>query len=264
MRFSLVTISFNQAQFLEEALDSVLGQDHPGIEYIVVDPGSKDGSREIIERRASRLAGMIFEPDRGAPEGLNKGFARATGDIFGFLNSDDVLLPGAIREVSRAFERHADCDVVMGGGFLVDSSGRRLRHIHAAGFTATRYFYGGATWLQQSTFFRRRVFEAVGGFNVNNRSCWDGELVLDMVRSGARVAYLDQDLSLFRIHPTSITGSRRHKEMMRADASRMFLNARGRRWTAWDTARSWVFRAERLLTHPGAFESAIRARLNGS
>jgi glycosyltransferase involved in cell wall biosynthesis len=262
MKFSVVTISFNQGQYLEEALNSVLTQGYPQVEYIVVDPGSTDGSREIIESYAGRLSHIIFEPDQGAPDGLNKGFARATGEIFAFLNSDDILLPGAIPSVSRIFEDDPDCDIVMGDGFIIDGEGNRIRHIHAAGFSAARYFYGAATWLQQATFFRRKAFESVGGFNVMNRSCWDGELMVEMVRNGAQIKYLSRDLALFRVHARSITGSKRHKDMMKADASRMFARAAGRRWTGLDTLRASLFRIERLLTHPGAFESAIKGRLH--
>lgn len=264
MKFSVVTISFNQRQYLEEALRSVLEQDYPAIEYIVVDPGSTDGSRALIESYRNRLAQVIFEPDQGAAEGLNKGFTYASGDVFAFLNSDDVLLPGAVRSVARVFEQNPACDIVMGNGYTVDAGGKRIRGIRAAGFTLPRYFYGGATWLQQATFFRREAFAGVGGFNVNNRSCWDGELVVDMVRQGARVKYLNQDLAHFRIHPKSITGSRRHSEMMRADAERMFSASCGRRWTTMDTVRAYLFRMERFLTHPGAAESAIRARVRRS
>ena len=261
MKFSVVTISFNQRQYLEEALQSVLTQSQAAVEYIVVDPGSTDGSRELIEQYRNQLAAVVFEADQGAAEGLNKGFARASGDIFAFLNSDDVLLPGALDRVSQAFARHPECAIVMGNGFTVDAAGKRIRRIRAAGFTLDRYFYGGATWLQQATFFRREAFSAAGGFNVNNRSCWDGELIVDMMRHGAKVHYLDEDLALFRIHAKSITGSKRHSEMMKGDAARMFSLSRGRRWTAMDTLRAYLFRIERILTHPGAVESAIRARL---
>ena len=264
MKFSVVTISFNQRQYLEEAARSVLTQDYPAIEYIVVDPGSTDGSRELIESLANRLARVVFESDQGPADGLNKGFQHASGDIFGFLNSDDVLLPGAMRSVAQAFAQNPECDIVMGNGFIVDAQGKRIRRIRAAGFTLDRYFYGGATWLQQATFFRRAAFMAVGGFNVKNRSCWDGELLVDMMRKGAKVKYLDHDLALFRVHAKSITGSRRHSEMMKADADRMFSLSRGRSWTAWDTVRAYLFRIERILTHPGAVESAIRARMRRS
>ena len=123
MKFSVVTVSFNQRQYLEEALTSVLTQDYPAIEYIVVDPGSTDGSRELIESFRDRLASIVFEADQGAADGLNKGFQRASGDIFGFLNSDDALLPGAMKTVSRAFDQNPDCDIVMGNGFIVDAQG---------------------------------------------------------------------------------------------------------------------------------------------
>ena len=264
MKVSVVTISFNQQQYLAEAMTSVLTQTGAEIEYIVVDPGSTDGSRAVIESFSGRLAKAIFEPDAGAADGLNKGFEHATGDIFCFLNSDDVLLPGAIASVAQAFAEHPDYDIVMGNGFTVDAAGKRIRRIRAAGFTLHRYFYGGATWLQQATFFRRTAFEAAGGFNVNNRSCWDGELVVDMVRKGARVKYLDRDLALFRIHAKSITGSRRHSEMMKADADRMFTVSKGRSWTAMDTLRGYLFRLERVLTQRGAAESAVLARLRRS
>jgi glycosyltransferase involved in cell wall biosynthesis len=184
MKFSVVTISFNQRQYLEEALRSVLTQDYPAIEYIVVDPGSTDGSRELAESYRTQLGRVIFEPDQGAADGLNKGFQHASGDIFGFLNSDDVLLPGAVKSVAQIFAQNPECDIVMGNGFVIDAQGKRIRRIRAAGFTLDRYFYGGATWLQQATFFRREAFASAGGFNVNNRSCWDGELLVDMVRKG--------------------------------------------------------------------------------
>jgi glycosyltransferase involved in cell wall biosynthesis len=261
MKFSIVTISFNQRDYLEEALSSVLAQDYPAIEYIVVDPGSSDGSRELIERYREKLAHVVFEADKGAADGLNKGFERASGDIFGFLNSDDVLLPGAFRSVQEMFAENPDCDIVMGNGFVVDAQGRRIRHIRAGGFTMGRYFYGGSTWLQQATFFRSSIYQRAGGFNINNRSCWDGELLVDMVRQGAKIKYLNQDLALFRIHARSITGSKRHSEMMKADADRMFSLSRGRRWTALDTLRGYLVRLERVLTHPGAAQSAIRSRM---
>jgi len=90
MRVSIVTISYNQARFLEQAIRSVINQDYPDIEYIVVDPGSTDGSRGIIEKYQNRIDKIIFDPDEGPADGLNKGFAHATGDIFGFINADII------------------------------------------------------------------------------------------------------------------------------------------------------------------------------
>ena len=97
LKISIVTLSFNQRAYLQEAIDSVLSQGYLDLEYIVVDPGSTDGSRDLIKSYGDRIAHCIFEPDRGAADGLNKGFERATGDVFGFLNADDLLFPGALR-----------------------------------------------------------------------------------------------------------------------------------------------------------------------
>ncbi|MCB1155752.1 glycosyltransferase, partial [bacterium] len=88
MKVSVVTLSFNQADYLERAIRSVVEQDHDDIEYIVVDPGSTDGSRDIIERYRDRIATVITDPDKGPPDGLNKGFAAATGDIYAYMNAD--------------------------------------------------------------------------------------------------------------------------------------------------------------------------------
>ena len=124
MRVSIVTISYNQAEFLEKAIRSVIEQDYDDIEYIIVDPGSTDGSRDIIERYRSKIAKVIFEPDDGPADGLNKGFAHATGNLCGYLNADDAYLPGSISRVVAAFRCMPEADVICGHGYMVDAEGR--------------------------------------------------------------------------------------------------------------------------------------------
>ena len=102
MKFSIVTISFNQSVFIEKAILSVIGQDYPDIEYIVVDPGSTDGSRDIIEKYRTKIHKTIFEPDQGPGQGLNRGFAQASGEIYGYINADDYYEPDAFRHVADA------------------------------------------------------------------------------------------------------------------------------------------------------------------
>jgi glycosyltransferase involved in cell wall biosynthesis len=246
-QISIVTTSFNQAEFIEQAILSVLTQNYPDIEYSVVDPGSTDGSRDIIERYRSRISKVILHPDRGAADGLNCGFAEATGEIFGFLNADDFLLQGALSQVAEFFELHPECDMVMGNGYIVDAHGRSLRHVTARDFTVRRYLYSGTLFLQQSTFFRSEAFRRSPGFNIENRTCWDGELFVSMVKMGTAVGYLDADISGFRIHGASISGSGRLEDVYRKDCRRIFRQIYGRDWHVTDELLRFIYRCEGLL-----------------
>jgi len=185
MKVSIVTISFNQAEFLEEAILSVLNQDYSDIEYIVVDPGSTDGSREIIEKYREKISHILLDSDDGPADGLNKGFAVASGEIYGFLNADDILLDGAVSRFVDVFKNH-QIDVVSGHGYIIDSSSQKVRQLFSDRFNLKNYVYGSCVLLQQSTFFKMNMFNAVGGFNQNNCSCWDGELWFDMAVKGAK------------------------------------------------------------------------------
>jgi glycosyltransferase involved in cell wall biosynthesis len=263
MKFSIVTLAFKQRKYLREAMDSVLNQDYPSIEYIVVEPGSNDGSREIIEDYGDRISCKIYEPDKGAADGLNNGFARATGDVFAFLNGDDLLLPGAIRKVADFLEKNPDVDLIMGNGFISDAEGKPVRHVKASGFSVNRYMLGGCTWLQQSTFFRRAAFEATGGFNLQNRSCWDGELFVTMLSKGAKVGFLNSDLGVFRVHGASITGSGRLEQIYRDDSARIFRNLKGRDLQARDRLLSFFYRTDRFLRDPAQLFRTLRYRLQG-
>lgn len=252
MRISIVTLSLNQRAYLQEAMDSVLSQGYPELEYIVVDPGSTDGSRELIESYQDRVTQKIFEPDRGAADGLNKGFSRATGEVFGFLNADDVLLPGSLQLVADFFEKHRECDLGFGDGYKIDGAGRRGRHYKARDFTAKRFFYGGTQWLQQAVFFRAEAYLRSPRFNLENRTCWDGELFVNIANQGANIGYIDGDLAGFRIHDASISGSGRMQKQFQEDCRRIFRQIRGHDWRVTDEALRFLYRAEGLLIRLGA------------
>lgn len=207
-RVSIVTISYNQVQFLRQAIESVIDQDPERVEYIVVDAGSTDGSRAVIESYRDRIDKIIMEPDRGPADGLNKGFAAATGDIFAYVNSDDALAPGACAYAIEFLDSHPDVDVMCGCIRITDSEGKSgVRKRTPDIFNLRDYANGLCTIGQQATFIRRSIFEKVGGFNIQNRIFWDGELLVDMTLAGARFERSKRVLGDFRIYPQSMTGS---------------------------------------------------------
>lgn len=253
LKISIITISFNQAEYLKKCIDSILSQKFKDLEYIVVDPGSNDGSREIIESYGDQLI-KVFEKDSGAADGLNKGFSRATGDIFGFINSDDELLPGALEKVAHAFRTNSRAGVISGCGYFVDASGAFLKSITPSQLTPWRYAHGAVSVFQQGTFFRSEWFRKVGGFNVENRTCWDGELFLDMALAGAHFKTIGEELAIFRLHDASITGSGRLNELYARDADRLFCSALKRPRSARDRyidilarLRKWLFEPSWLI-----------------
>ena len=258
MKVSIVTISFNQARFLERAIRSVLGQDYDDVEYIVVDAGSTDGSRAIVERWRARIDKVFLEPDSGPSDGLNKGFAVATGEVFACLNADDAFLPGAVRAAVGAFRRRPDADVVVGHGYIVDADGRAIRRFRSAPFSPWRFAHGAAVVMQQSTFFRASAFAAAGGFNVRSRASWDAELYLDMCLAGARVRVVEGYWSLFTIHPDSISGSgRRDAEHARSER-RFFRRLTGRDPRRCDRALSLLARVWRWLVDPRGLSERLK------
>jgi glycosyltransferase involved in cell wall biosynthesis len=216
---SIVTISFNQAKFLRGCLDSVCRQKLPGIDYVVVDPGSTDGSREILDEyaKAGLVDTLLLAPDDGPADGLNKGFAAARGDLFAYINSDDLFAKGAFNYVQQYFAAHPDVDVLCGAIRMIDEHGHAaLRGRTADLFELRRYATGVCTIGQQATFFRRSIFEKAGRFNVANRIAWDGELLVDMALAGGRFKTTRKVLGDFRIYGESITGSATYLERLEA------------------------------------------------
>lgn len=245
MRISIVTISFNQAQYVRQCIESVLTQDYSDVEYIVVDPGSTDGSRKIIESYGNRVI-RVFEKDDGPADGLNRGFSRATGQILGFINADDYLLPGALSVVATHFERLGLDQFVSGCGYIENQNGSR-RKIFPTHMTKMRYLYGACTVFQPGTFFHKTLFDRVRGFNADNRTCWDGELFLDFLCLGFKHNVLYQDIATFRIHHDSITGSGRFVDAFKQDHRRIFREKLGRDPHLFDALLSLALRTLKFV-----------------
>jgi glycosyltransferase involved in cell wall biosynthesis len=246
MKISIVTISFNQEKYLRACIDSILNQVDCDLEYIVVDPGSTDGSREIIESYGDRIV-KVFEKDAGPADGLNKGFAHATGDVYGFINSDDYLLPGALKTVTAMFEADRNNMFMTGGGFTEDESGSRTR-IHSNKLSSQGMLYRSDVMFQQSTFFPANLYKQVDGFNTKNQTCWDYELFLKFLLLGARHQVTDQDLAVFRLYQGSISGSGRLETKYLQDLDKLFVECTGRERNAKDVLLTYYLRLKRELS----------------
>lgn len=207
-RISIVTCSYRQARFLQAALRSVIDQRYPALEYIVVDGGSDDGSREIIERHSASLAYWVSEPDGGQTEALRKGFARASGDILGWLCSDDLLLPGALRAVAAFFRARPEAMAVYGDALWIDAGGRLLRPKREIAFNRFVFLHDHNYVPQPSMFWRRELYQAVGGLDPAFDLAMDADLWERFSRR-ARIEHISRYLSCMRFYPEQKTRSRR-------------------------------------------------------
>lgn len=200
---SIVTPSFNQKRYLEEAMRSVLDQDYEYIEYIVIDGGSTDGSLEVIKRHSHRLAHWESQPDEGQAQAINRGLGMAKGEIVAWLNSDDVYLPGAIREAVELLVAHPDLGMVYGDGLMVDSE-RRLLDRHTYRTLDLVDLLSFEVLLQPATFMRRRALEEVGFLNDSYHLILDHEL---WVRLAARypILHVSRYWALERTHAEAKT-----------------------------------------------------------
>jgi hypothetical protein len=200
LSITLVTPSFQQGRFLESTILSVVGQGYPALEYVVRDGGSTDETLEVLRRHAVSLTRWESAPDRGQADAINLGFAETTGEIMGFLNSDDLLLPGSLAYVARYFARHPDVDVVYGHRVLIDEHDRQVgAWLIPAG--AERVLRWADCIPQETLFWRRRAWEAAGGrMDESFGFALDWDLLLRFREAGARMRRVPRFLGAFRLH----------------------------------------------------------------
>lgn len=250
IRLSLVMPSFNHGTFIDAAIRSVLLQAHPGVELIVVDAESTDGTRAVLEEYRPWLGGVVVEPDQGPADALNKGFAMARGDILGFLNADDFLLPGSVDAVIRWFDDHRGTDVVSGHGYMARPSGELGPSLVSDAWSRERFVRGACILVQASTFFRRTAFDRAGGFPVNPHKTWDMELWAAMAESGAVFGTMDASLAAHRMHLGSITGNPLFRRVRVADARLVRERILGREETPADRVLALWHRLRKFSEHP--------------
>jgi GT2 family glycosyltransferase len=234
-RISIVTPTLNQARFLGATLESVCEQRYPDLEYWVQDGGSEDGTLAVLRAHDGCLKGWSSAPDAGQAQALNRGFAHSSGEIMSYLNSDDLLLPGALAYVARFFARRPDVDVVYGHRVLIDEQGRQIgRHVlppHSDRVLAWADFIP-----QETLFWRRSIWEAAGAhFDEELNNAIDWELLLRLRAAGARMVRVPRFLGAFRVHPAQKTQA--DEAQSRAEMDRLRRRQHGRPVTQQEVLR---------------------------
>lgn len=206
-RISIITPAFKQAEYVERTLKSVLDQRYPNLEYFVQDGGSLDGTIDILRHHENMLLGWESKPDNGQSHAINLGFARTSGEIMAWLNSDDLLLPGTLAHVARFFDEHPEVDVVYGHRILIDENDREVGR-----WVLPKHDDEVLSWAdyvpQETLFWRRRIWDKVGGrVDESFRFAMDWDLLVRFREAGARFYRLPRFLGAFRVHAQQKTSA---------------------------------------------------------
>ncbi len=204
-KISIVTPSYNQAEFLEKTILSILNQNYPNLEYIIIDGGSTDGSVELIKKYEKYLTYWINEPDNGQADAINKGFKISSGDLLAYLNSDDEFLPNALHIVAENFRRYPTVSVFYGNGYLIDENDNILREDRFTPFIKIGLIYGGTGFCQPSLFWKRDAYIKVDGIDQDFKFCMDLDLLAKFSINKLKFRYIKEHLSIYRFHPRSKT-----------------------------------------------------------
>lgn len=198
-KISVITITFNSEKTLEETIKSVVTQDYDNLEYLIIDGGSTDKTIEIVEKYRDRIAFVLSEPDRGISDAFNKGIAHATGEIIGIINSDDLLLPGALDTVASFYTPNID---VYSGNVLMWNENNDRTYIRkpTIEFKSLRKQFKAC---HPARFISRKAYENYGVYSLDYRYCMDVDLLIRFYKSGAKVIHIDKELTKFRIGATS-------------------------------------------------------------
>lgn len=256
MKISIITPSLNQVAYIQATIASVLDQNYPDLEYIVVDGGSTDGTPDVLKKYGRRLR-WVSEPDRGQTDAINKGLRMAEGEVLAYLNADDLYLPGTLDRVAGYFKTHPDAGWLYGHCRLIDESGNPIGELDAPPFNLRRMIDRAEYVPQPTVFWRRSAAAVVGEFDVALRYTMDYDyfIRLGTYTPGHR---LDAELACFRLQPASKTIASSEERFWREQL--MVSERYGMKlWTPWYWIRRARHRGLRLL--PKSWQRGILRRL---
>lgn len=213
-KISIVTPSYNQGQFLEETIQSVLNQNYPDLEYFVIDGGSTDNSVDIIKKYQDQITYWVSEPDRGQSDAINKGFRRSTGEIVAWLCSDDTYFPGALKSAGTFFSKHPEVDVVYGDVAAIDEKSRIFAATRSLNFSLLGLLSRSGSISQSASFFRRKILDQVGFIDESMDYCMDYEFYLRAAIARFNFQRIPKTLATYRYHSASktVTGTSVHNK----------------------------------------------------
>lgn len=211
-KISIVTVSYNQAEFIEDNIKSVIKQNYPNVEHIIIDAGSTDGTLEIL-KKYDKFLNWTSEPDNGQSDGLNKGFKKASGEIIGWINSDDNLASGSLHKIADFFQKNPDEVGVVGDQAIIDEKGNLLRVIKSRAYDFDYLLNHAKGITQNSTFFKRDVFDKIGYLDESLHYAMDTDLFI-RIASIKELPYIPEILAEFRMQPNAKTSEGSHKFAM--------------------------------------------------
>ena len=230
LKITIITPSYNQGEYLEDTLLSVLSQQYANLEYIVMDGGSTDNSADLIRKYESQLKFWESVKDKGQSDAINKGLKMASGDVVAYLNSDDLYVPGTFNYVNKFFNENPDVDVLIGKTEFVDENG-----LPTKGFADLfdkelndQSMYAGCYIPQPSVFIKRKVIDQQGLFDQTLHYCFDYEYWLRIYNAGFKFKQVSQKLSLFRLQPSSKTNTAYTSGKFDAEFLRIFKHYYGK------------------------------------
>jgi glycosyltransferase involved in cell wall biosynthesis len=261
-RITIVTPSFNQGRYLEQTILSVLNQNYPNLEFIVMDGGSTDNSVQILQNYQEYLTYWQSSRDEGQASAIVAGFRMGSGEILAYLNSDDLYLPYTLKKVGAFLKANPTVQVMYGDCLIIDSNNRVVRRVYPPEFDARIFLYENQIIPQPASFWRHQLYLKVGGITPELQFCMDYDLLMKFVLAGETPVSLSDVLSAFRKHGD--TKSSRLQSVQREEYRRIFKGVTRRSFDRRDIFNILYCRLKRYYLRPQGLLEGLRARLSRS